>query len=55
MNHFFLIGQMIVPGASYWNIGIGLDRGDVAADSEGLQTMDTLGQNMAWLMKRLGD
>lgn len=54
MNHFFLIGQMIVPGASYWNIGIGLDRGDVAADSEGLQTMDTLGQNMAWLMKRLG-
>ena len=54
MNHFFLIGQMIVPGASYWNIGIGLDRGDVAADSEGLQTMVTLGQNMAWLMKRLG-
>jgi len=54
MNHFFLISQMIVPGASYWNIGIGLDRGDVAADSEGLQTMVTLGQNMAWLMKRLG-
>lgn len=47
MNHFFLIGQMIVPGASDGNIGIGLDRGDVAADSEGLQTMDTLGQNMA--------
>jgi len=54
MNHFFLISQMIVPGASYWNIGIGLDRGDVAADSEGLQTMVTLGQNMVWLMKRLG-
>jgi multimeric flavodoxin WrbA len=53
MNHFFLIGQMIVPGASYWNIGLGLDRGDVAADSEGLQTMQTLGQNMAWLMKKI--
>jgi multimeric flavodoxin WrbA len=53
MNHFFLIGQMIVPGASYWNIGIGLDRGDVADDFEGLQTMQTLGRNMAWLMQRL--
>lgn len=53
MNHFFLIGQMIVPGASYWNIGIGLDRGDVAGDPEGLQTMQTLGRNMAWLMQRL--
>jgi multimeric flavodoxin WrbA len=53
MNHFFLIGQMIVPGASYWNVGIGLDRGDVAGDTEGLQTMQTLGRNMAWLMRRL--
>jgi multimeric flavodoxin WrbA len=53
MNHFFLIGQMIVPGASYWNVGFGLDRGDAASDSEGLQTMETLGRNMAWLMQRL--
>ncbi len=53
MNHFFLIGQMIVPGASYWNIGFGLDRGDAAADSEGLQTMETLGRNMAWLLHKL--
>jgi len=53
MNHFFLIGQMIVPGASYWNIGFGLDRGDAAADSEGLQTMETLGRNMAWLLPKL--
>jgi multimeric flavodoxin WrbA len=53
MNHFFLIGQMIVPGASYWNVGFGLDRGDAASDKEGLQTMETLGRNMAWLMQRL--
>jgi len=53
MNHFFLIGQMIVPGSSYWNVGQGLDRGDVASDSEGLQTMQTLGRNMAWLLQRL--
>jgi multimeric flavodoxin WrbA len=53
MNHFFLIGQMVVPGASYWNIGFGLDRGDAASDSEGLQTMETLGRNMAWLLQKL--
>jgi multimeric flavodoxin WrbA len=53
INHFFTIGQMIIPGASYWNLGIGLDEGDVAGDEEGLQTMKTLGVNMAWLMRKL--
>ncbi len=53
MNHFFLINQMIVPGSSYWNIGIGHAPGDVKSDTEGLATMKTLGTNMAWLMNRL--
>ncbi len=53
INHFFFIGQMIVPGSSYWNIGIGLDKGDVEKDDEGIQTMKVLGQNMAWLLKKL--
>ncbi len=53
MNYFFLIGQMIVPGSSYWNIGIGRQPGEVNNDSEGVQTMKTLGQNMAWLLKKL--
>jgi multimeric flavodoxin WrbA len=53
LNHFFLIGEMIVPGSSYWNIGIGREIGDVEHDEEGLQTMRTLGRNMAWLMKAL--
>ena len=26
LNHFFLISEMIIPGSSYWNIGIGLER-----------------------------
>ena len=54
INHFFLIGEMIVPGSSYWNIGIGREIGDVEKDAEGLATMVTLGKNMAWLMKKLG-
>lgn len=53
LNHFFLIGQMIIPGSDYWNIGIGRAAGDVNNDAEGLQTMRVLGQNMAWLLHKL--
>lgn len=53
INHFFFISQMTVPGASYWNLGIGRDKGDVEADEEGVQTMKVMGENMAWLLKKL--
>jgi len=53
INHFFLISEMIIPGSSYWNIGIGLNKGDVEKDEEAMQTMDDLGRNMAWLLKKL--
>lgn len=53
INHFFFIGQMIVPGSSYWNLGFGLKKGDVNGDEEALKTMETLGKNMAWLLKRI--
>lgn len=53
INHFFTISQMIIPGSSYWNMGIGLAEGDVEKDEEGIRTMQTLGQNMAWLLKKL--
>ncbi len=55
LNAFFLIGQMIVVGSSYWNLGIGKDPGDVAGDREGITTMKDLGKNMAWLIKRIRD
>jgi len=53
INHFFLIGQWIVPGSSYWNMGIGRNKGEVEQDEEGLRTMKVLGQNMAWLLKKI--
>lgn len=53
INHFFLISQMIIPGSSYWNMGFGLEKGDSKKDEEGLQTMATLGRNMAWLLKKI--
>jgi len=55
MNHFFFISQMVVPGSSYWNIGLGLAPGDVKGDEEGLMTMQTLGKNMAWLLRKIND
>jgi multimeric flavodoxin WrbA len=55
MNHFFLIGQMIVPGSSYWNLGIGRQKGEVEKDKEGIETMKNLGVNMAWLLQKLND
>lgn len=53
MYHFFFIHQMIAPGSNYWNLGIGRDKGDVESDLEGMRTMKVLGQNMAWLLKKL--
>jgi multimeric flavodoxin WrbA len=53
MNLFLHYMQMVMPGASYWSIGIGRDPGDVLKDEEGVQTMKTLGENMAWLLKKL--
>ena len=53
INHFFLISEMIIPGSCYWNMGIGREKGEVENDEEGMRTMTVLGENMAWLLKRL--
>ncbi len=53
MNHFFLISGMVIPGSCYWNMSFGLEKGEVEKDEEGLRTMQILGQNMAWLLKKI--
>ena len=53
INNFFLISQMIVPGSSYWNFAFGRNPGEVLNDEEGMQTIKTLAENMAWLLKRV--
>ena len=53
LNYFFTINEMIIPGSSYWNIGMGRQPGEVSADAEGVQTMQNLGKNMAWLLKKI--
>lgn len=53
INHLFLICQMIVPGSCYWNMGVGREKGEVENDEEGVKTMVVLGENMAWLLKKM--
>jgi multimeric flavodoxin WrbA len=53
INHFFMIMEVVIPSSTYWNIGVGRDPGDVEKDAEGMDTMRTLGRNMAWLMKKI--
>lgn len=53
INFFFFIQQMIVPGSIYWNLGMGREPGEVMNDEEGILTFKTLGQNMAWLLKKM--
>ncbi|HKJ05650.1 MAG TPA: flavodoxin family protein [Geopsychrobacteraceae bacterium] len=55
LQNYFMIGEMIIPGSSYWNIGFGRMPGEVEADEEGMQTMKQLGENMAWLLTKLQD
>ncbi len=50
MKHF-MINKMPVISSSYWNMVHGNKPEQVEQDLEGLQTMRTLGQNMAWILK----
>jgi multimeric flavodoxin WrbA len=53
LNHYFLISEMVIPGSTYWNIGVGREKGAVEEDEEGLRIMRNLGKNMAWLLKKM--
>jgi multimeric flavodoxin WrbA len=53
MNHYLHMQQVVSIGSSYWNLAIGGGVGEVESDAEGLQTMENLGKNMAWLLKKV--
>jgi multimeric flavodoxin WrbA len=50
MNHFFLSMEMVIAGRV---IGVGRERGEVEKDEEGMQLAKSLGQRMAWLLKKI--
>ena len=53
MNHFMHYMQMYLVGASYWNMAYGFEIGEVNHDKEGMENMKTLGENMAYLLKKI--
>ena len=55
INHMFLMSGVIVPGSTYWNLGFGRDKGEVARDGEAARNMADLGQTIAWLGAAIHD
>ena len=53
LNKYFMISNMPVVTSQYWNSVHGRLPGEALQDAEGLQTMRTLGNNMAWMLKSL--
>ena len=53
LNKYFTIMNMPVVSSQYWNMVYGHTPGQAALDEEGMQTMRTLGRNMAWMIKKL--
>ena len=53
LNKYFTITGMPIASSQYWNMVYGNTPEEVRKDGEGLQTMRTLGRNMAFLMKSI--
>lgn len=51
LNKYFTISNMPIVSSQYWNQVHGNTPEEVRQDEEGMQTMRTLGNNMAWLLK----
>lgn len=49
----FEMMNMPIVTSQYWNIAYGRTEGEAAQDSEGMQTMRTMANNMAWLLKKI--
>ncbi|MBD3352609.1 MAG: flavodoxin family protein [Candidatus Lokiarchaeota archaeon] len=53
LNYFFGIAQMPIASSTYWNIGLGKEKGEVKNDEEGVKTFENLGHNMADMLCKL--
>lgn len=53
LNKYFLLSGMPVAASQYWNSVHGMTPDEVQRDAEGLQTMRTLGRNVAFLIKSI--
>ena len=53
LNKYFALAEMPIVTSQYWNSVHGMQPEQVCQDIEGLQTMRTLGLDMAWMLKAI--
>ena len=53
LNMPFAMINCLIVGSQYWNIAFGREAGQAVQDTEGMQTMRTLGRNMSWVLKNI--
>ncbi len=53
MNYFLHYNQMYLVGGTYWNMVYGKEAGEVLNDAEGMKNMESIGQNMTWLLNKI--
>ena len=51
LNNYLNLAQTVIPPSQYWTIAYGRDKGEVAGDGEGMQTLLKNARSMAWLLK----
>ena len=51
LNNYLSLAQTVIPPSQYWTIAYGRDKGEVAGDGEGMQTLVKNARSMAWLLK----
>ena len=54
ISHLFTISDMVMVGSTYWGIAYGGAVGEVAQDDEGIRTAHRTGENVAWLLQKIG-
>lgn len=53
MDYWFHILEFTMPGAVYWNMAFGREKGEVSSDQEGMDTAWSFGKNMAFVLKKM--
>lgn len=53
LNKYLNYGEFVTVNSNYWNVIHGMQPGEVMQDAEGVQIMEVLGKNMAWMLKMM--
>ena len=53
IHKYFLYNQMPIVSSRYWSMAFGNSPEEVVRDEEGMQIMQTVGKNMAWIVKSI--